>query len=250
MRTLIIDDEERGRKVLAAMLKENFPDIELVGEAFDVKSGLEQIQLLHPHLVFLDIQMPDGTGFNLLEQVENYNFEIIFTTAHDEFALEAFNMSAIGYLLKPIDEKELNKAVRKAMQLSPENKRVNYDDKINSLIENYANGPDRMRKLYLADSEGFLIIDIADVVRLEGERNYTYVYFIDKPRILSSHNLGWFEKVLQSKNFFRVSKSSMINLNCVVRYTRADGGVIVMSDQSTVQISDNKKDEFRNLFVG
>ena len=117
MRTLIIDDEERGRKVLAAMLKENFPDIELVGEAYDVKSGLEQIQLLHPRLVFLDIQMPDGTGFNLLEQVDNYNFEIIFTTAHDEFALEAFNMSAIGYLLKPIDEKELNKAVRKAMQL-------------------------------------------------------------------------------------------------------------------------------------
>ena len=246
---LIIDDEERSRRTLTSLLLSNFPEIRIVGYGEDVKSGVEQISKLKPGIVFLDIQMPDGTAFDLLHQIDEFNFEVIFTTAYDEYALEAFHQSAVGYLLKPIDEEQFRVAVQKAVQLTSYSKGLS-NDQLKVLLENYERDTGKIRKLVLPDSEGFMVVSLEEIIRLEGDRNYTRLHFIKKQPALSSHNLGWFERQLSTnKEFFRVSKSNVINLHHVVRYSRADGGVVLMADGASIQISDTKKEEFRNLFL-
>jgi two-component system LytT family response regulator len=244
---IIIDDEDRSRRTLEALLTENFPEISIIAHGKNVKSGLEALEKHNPDIVFLDIQMPDGTGFDLLKQLKNWDFEVIFTTAYDQYAIDAFHLSAIGYLLKPIDEQELHKSVTKAMQLVNANK-IETKTKLSTLLENVERGS-KVGKLFLPDATGFQAIEIDTLVRLEGDRNYTKLYFADKQTSLSSHNLGWFEKLLTSRGFFRISKSHLINLHHVVRYSKTEGGYIIMSDGSNLPISDNKKDEFRTLFI-
>jgi len=244
---IIIDDEERSRKTLEILINQHFPELNIIAQAANVKDGLAIIDKKSPDILFLDIQMPDGTGFDLLKQLNNWNFEVIFTTAFDQYAIDAFHLSAIGYLLKPIDDAELKKAVQKAIQLVDASKAEN-NVKLNALLENMDRA-NKIGKLFLPDASGFQAVDINNIIRLEGDRNYTRIYFKDKTSSLSSHNLGWFEKILVRHNFFRISKSHLINLNHVVRYAKADGGYILMSDESNLPISDSKKEEFKNLFI-
>jgi len=244
---IIIDDEDRSRRTLEALLRENFPEISIIAHGINVKSGLEALEKHNPDIVFLDIQMPDGTGFDLLKQLKNWDFEVIFTTAYDQYALDAFHLSAIGYLLKPINEQELHKAVTKAMQLVNANK-IENKTKLSTLLENVERGS-KVGKLFLPDPTGFQAVELDTLVRLEGDRNYTKLHYVSDQTSLSSHNLGWFEKLLTSRGFFRISKSHLINLHHVVRYSKTEGGYINMSDGSNLPISDNKKDEFRTLFI-
>jgi len=245
---LIVDDEERSRRTLGVLLKDGFPELQILGFAKDVKSGLEQIEKLKPAIVFLDIQMPDGTGFDLLRQIGKIDFEIIFTTAYDQFALDAFQMSAIGYLLKPIEEAELQQVVNKAIQLVMANSE-NKSTQINYLLDSLDKMQNKLNKLFLPDTDGFQVVELDEIIRLEGDRNYTRLHFTNKNPILSSHNLGWFEKLLNNKGFYRVSKGHLINLSFVVRYTKTDGGSVLMIDQANLPVSDTKKEEFRNLFI-
>lgn len=248
MRTIIIDDEERNRKTLEVLLHQNFPNLEISAHAENVKSGLDKIQKFDPHLVFLDIQMPDGSGFDLLRKIRQYNFEIIFTTAHDEYALNAFKYSAMGYLLKPISEKELQTAVQKAIQLI-QNKSANREDLIKALIENYSNPSGKLNKLAIPDAEGYQVVDKQDIVYLEGERNYTQVILTTGKPLLSSYNLGWFERLLNNEEFLRISKSHIINLTHVSRFTKNDGGSVMMNNNTQIAISQSKKEELRKYFL-
>jgi len=246
---LIIDDEERSRRMLISLLKTNFPDIRVTGLGEDVKSGIDQIRKLKPDIVFLDIQMPDGTAFDLLGEIDDFDFEVIFTTAYDEYALEAFHQSAVGYLLKPISEEQFRVAVQKAVQLVSSTQALS-NDQLKVLLANYERTTGKIRKLVLPDSEGFIVISLEEIIRMEGDRNYTRLFFTNKQSTLSSHNLGWFERQLSAnREFFRVSKSHLINLHHVVRYSRSDGGFVLMVDNTSVQVSDSKKEEFRNLFL-
>jgi two-component system LytT family response regulator len=247
IKTILVDDEARSRKTLEMLLQQHFPEIEVVGQGENVKSGLEKITTLEPQLVFLDIEMPDGSGFDLLRKVEDYNFEVIFTTAFDEYALEAFRFSAIGYLQKPVSAKEFQQTVQKAIELI-KLRQGSREGQINALLENYNNPSGKMHKLILPDTEGFHVIPIADIVYLEGDRNYSKIFLTNKESLFSSYNLGWYEKFLD-KGFYRISRSHIINIAHVTRFSKQDGGSVSMINDVQLHISAGKKEELRKLFL-
>lgn len=248
IQAVIIDDEQLNREALEQLLKDNFPDIHIIGHAANVDSGISLIEKTDPQIVFLDIQMPDGTGFDLLRKLKEYNFEVIFTTAHDEYALDAFHASAIGYLLKPIEEKELQKTVMKAIELSQSKQSIT-SDRINALTGNYNIPVGKIRKIVIPDAEGFQIMAISEIVYLQGDRNYTKIVIKEGKPQLSSFNLGWFEKLLSKEGFLRISKSHIINLSYAVRYTKGEGGSVVMVNGDQLPIAVNKRDEMRRHFL-
>lgn len=244
IKAVIIDDEALNRDALQELLKENFPDISIVGHAATVNEGVSLIEKTNPQIVFLDIQMPDGTGFDLLKKINEHYFEVIFTTAHDEYALDAFQASAIGYLLKPIEEKELQKTVIKAIELSQSKQSIT-PERINALTGNYG----KIKKIVIPDAEGFQIMATSEMVYLQGDRNYTKIVTKDGKPLLSSFNLGWFEHLLSKEGFLRISKSHIINLLYAVRYTKGEGGSVVMVNGELLPIAVNKRDELKKHFL-
>lgn len=249
MKAVIIDDEMRNRKTLEVLLKHNFPNLNIVGQAENVQTGLELIQREDPRIVFLDIQMPDGSGFDLLRKIKEPHFEVIFTTAFDEYALEAFHFAAIGYLLKPISSSELNKVVQRAMDLV-EVRKDGREEQIHTLIEKYNNPLKRIHRLILPDINGFQVLAIENILYLEGERNYTKIALTSNETQLSSYNLGSYEKYLINEGFFRISRSHIINLAHVLRVTKQEGEpVVTMKNNINLPISHSKKDEMRRLFT-
>src|SRR5690554_4542235 len=248
IKALIIDDEEDARFMLRNNLTEEFKDIiEIVGEAHSVKSGIEAIQKLSPDILFLDIQMKDGTGFDLLEQIPNKTFEVIFCTAYDQFAIKAFQFSALGYLMKPIKSQELVKTVHVAMDHF-EKLQTNSDKRLKVLVENYGDDK-KIKKIVIPNNKGFFVFSIEDIIRLEGERNYTNFVLKDHPKVLSSKTMKEYETLLSEFGFFRIHQSTLINLRHVVGYTKGESGFINMSDGIDVTISRNRKKEFLNRFL-
>lgn len=248
IKAILVDDEARGRKTLEVLLQQHFPDIEIVGQGENVKTGVELIEKLEPQLVFLDIEMPDGSGFDLLRKIADYNFEVIFTTAFDEYALEAFRFSAIGYLQKPVSVKEFIQTVQKAVELI----KLRHDSRegqITTLLENYGNPTGKINKLILPDMEGFHVLALSDIIYLEGDRNYSKIFLTNKDSLFSSYHLGWYEKALTDKGFFRISRSHMINIAHVTRVSKQDGGAVMMANDIQLPISPTKKEELRKLFM-
>ena len=248
IKALIIDDEDDARFILKNHLSADFKDvIQIVGEAYSVKSGLKAIHELSPDIVFLDIQMKDGTGFDLLEQIPEKTFEVIFCTAYDQFAIKAFQFSAVGYVMKPIKEEELSKTIHVAMTYLERNQ-LNSDKRFRVLIENYGDGK-KIKKIVIPNNKGFFVFSIEDIIRLEGERNYTNFIIKDHPRVLSSKTMKEYETSLLEYGFFRIHQSSLINLRHVIGYTRGEGGTAKMSDGKDVLISRNRKKAFLSRFL-
>jgi two-component system LytT family response regulator len=251
MTAVIIDDELRNRKTLEVLLKQNFPDLKIVGQAANVEAGLEQIQNLKPQIVFLDIEMPDGSGFDLLRKIKEYDFEVIFTTAFDEYAIEAFRYSAIGYLLKPISTIELKQTVKKAIDIV-ESRNVGRKDEIKkqvaTMLENYSSPAGKMHTLLLPDMDGFQVIPLADILYLEGAGNYSKIYMLNDESLLSSHNVGYYEDYLLNEGFFRISRSHIINLSHVSRISRKEGGFVVLNNNIELSLASNRKDDLRKRF--
>jgi len=245
-RVLIIDDEPDARFMLRDILEKNFADtIEIVGEADGVKTGLKCIKEHEADLVFLDIQMRDGTGFDLLQKLESVNFEIIFATAHDKFAVQAFQFSAFGYLMKPIRKSELEKLIEnfQKKQASLES----MDKRIKVLIENY--GDERkIMKLVISNMEGFKVMELEDIIRLEGDGNYTHFVTSGNKRETASKNLGAYEELLLDFGFFRAHQSTLINLRHVKGFLK-NNDMIEMSDGEKVKLSRYRKAEFVKRFV-
>lgn len=248
IKALIVDDEEDARFMLRNNLTEEFKDIiEIVGEAHSVKSGIEAIQKLSPDILFLDIQMKDGTGFDLLEQIPNKTFEVIFCTAYDQFAIKAFQFSALGYLMKPIKSQELVKTVHVAMDHF-EKLQTNSDKRLKVLVENYGDDK-KIKKIVIPNNKGFFVFSIEDIIRLEGERNYTSFVIKGHPKVLSSKTMKEYETILTEYGFYRIHQSSLINLRHVLGYTKGEGGSVKMSDDTEVSISRSRKKEFLSRFL-
>jgi len=250
---LIIDDEKDCRVSLIHDLKTYCPQIKVIGEAEGVKQGIELINKLNPDLIFLDIQMNDGTGFDLLETLKTNNteskpfsFHIIFTTAYDQFAIKAFKYSAIDYLLKPILSEELIAAVEKLKYNYLHNELL---DSLTVLLENKKRGTNSFSKIILNVGECVEIHRVEDIIRCESEGNYTNFYFKDKKKLMVSRTLKEFDEMLSSQGFFRIHQSHLINVNYLVKYNKSDGGYAVMSDGSQAPISRNKKEEFVKLLA-
>ncbi len=241
IKAVIIEDEQKSREMLAMLVEKNCPQLEIAGLAKNVKEGIELINSFKPDLVFLDISMPDGTGFDLLEAVQGKKFELIFTTATDKHALKAIKYSACDYLLKPIDIDELKVAVEKVLQKKNSTPSM---DNLQFLIQQLKKADDNYQKITLPTGNAYEIINIKDIIRCEADASYTHFYLVGGKKLMVSASLKHYEDLLPENEFIRVHHQHLINMNHVTRYLKQDGGYAVMSDGTQIEISRRKKDAF------
>ncbi len=238
-KAIIIDDENRTRDLIAKMINSFGLDIEAIPAGESVETGIKAIEEHKPDIVFLDIKMPDGTGFDLLKAIPNKNFEVIFITAHEEFAIKAIKFSALDYILKPVDPEELKAAVVLAMETLGTKKEESQFDALQLNIQ-----PNQKRRLVLKTQESVHIVELDHIIRCEADRNYTSFYLTEGKKILVSKTLKDYETLLSAHNFLRVQQSHLINLDFVARYDKGNGGSVVMKDGSEVPLSPAKRDLF------
>ena len=235
MKVFILEDELASREILKVFLKELFEDIQIVGTAGTVADAVPKIRKDQPDLVFLDIELPMQDGFELLNYFDPVPFKIIFTTAFEEFAIRAFRISAVDYLLKPINPEELEEAVKKAKESIQDQQ----SHQIKLLRDNYF-GKDP--KLSLATMEGYLFLKIKDIIRCKAEGRYTTFHLIDGSKHITSRNIGEFESILRDFNFLRVHRSQIINLNKIKKYLKGRPPEVVMEDGTQVMVSNSQRE--------
>lgn len=245
IKCIIVDDELRARNGLKKLVENYCEGIEVIDMADSVASARKLIAETQPDLVFLDIDMPDGDGFDLLEEMDDIPFEVIFATAYDQFALKAIKFSALDYLLKPIDLDELVAAVNKVHQKLGAKPNL---EKYQSLKANIAQRA--LERLALPASDGLVFVSIKDIVRLQSDGSYTTFHLQGNKTVVVTKTLGEYEEMLQENGFFRTHNSYIINMNRIDKYVRGRGGYVVMDDGSSVDVSARRKDEFLALLKG
>jgi two-component system LytT family response regulator len=252
LRAIIIDDETNAREALTNLLALICPDVEICGEAKNAELGIELIHKVKPNLVFLDIQMPGKTGFDLLASLEKVDFGVIFTTAYQEYAIRAFRFSAIDYLLKPIDPEELEAAVSKfksqIASVNPQQLQILQEHldpaRTLRLVQRTRNDNQRIA---LPTAEGIHFVQMTDIIQCESLGSYTKFHLVKGPAIVVSRLLKEYEEILDHYYFFRVHQSNIINLEHIKRYVKGDGGQVWMSDNTEIEVSRRRKDEFLTL---
>lgn len=243
---IIIDDEQDARFMIRNLLDRYFNDkITVVAEADDVPVAVEIIKKYKPALVFIDIKMHQGTGFDVLEQLDKIDFEVIFVTAYDQFAVKAFQFSAVGYLMKPIKISELKSVVARVEE-KVNQKKTNTRMKV--LIENY--GDDRqIKKLVVSSMSGFKVFSIEEIIRIEGDGNYSNFVTMNEKKVTSSKTLGEYESLLTEFGFFRIHQSTLINLRHVRGYSRGENCEVEMTDGASLSVSRHRKAAFVKYFI-
>jgi two-component system LytT family response regulator len=245
MKAVIIDDEQDSREILANYVGKYCPDITIAGFGESVETGLRAIREHEPEIVFLDIEMPYGNGFDLLDRASDYSFETIFVTAFDHYAMQALNQSASYYLLKPIDIDELIKAVEK---IKKEQKQENYTQHSKVLLNNIKASGTNHQKIMLPTLEGFEIVDIRSILYCEAEDNFTKFYFETRKPLLICRTLKYFEDILKDFDFLRIHRSYLINPSFVIRYSKGKGGYVTMKNEKELEVSPSKKQELLAVF--
>jgi len=243
IKTLIIDDEINGRNILKRFIEKYAEGVEVIGEAESVKTGVDAIKKLNPDLVLLDIQIQDGTGFDLLEQFDEKNFEVIFVTSFDHYAIKAFKFSAVDYILKPVDPDNLVEAIERVKNLDSK-------DELGSKIDVLISNINSLEKIALPSSDGIRFVKIQDVVRCESDNNYTMFYLINKEKVLVSKTLKEYEVMLSGVNFYRIHKSHLVNLKYITKYVPGEGGYVILEDGSHADVSRRKKEGLMKLLMG
>jgi two-component system LytT family response regulator len=243
IKTIIIEDEQQSAEVLELMLQKFSDIIEVVAVCNTPAKGIESIQKKSPDLVFLDIEMPRMNGFEMLKKLGPIDFEIVFTTAYNKYAINAIKMSALDYLLKPIDKEELAKAIRKCQQ-SLEQKNMGY--KMDVLLKNLSQHNALEKTLTLASLDGVRFIKMKDIIRLEANGRYTKFYLTNKEVIVSSRTLGDFEETLSANEFFRIHETHIINLLYIDRFHKGNNYVL-LSDKTELPLARRRKEEFLKL---
>ncbi len=246
IRAIIVEDEKMSRDTLSKMLEKYCPEVEVVAQAEGFRAGVEQVRKFHPDVVFLDIQMPDGSGFRLLEEIKDIDFEVIFTTAFDQFAIKAIKYSALDYLLKPIIPQELISAVKKVEKRKASRKGK---ENINVLLDNIKNQDESNQKIVLSTSDMIHVISIDDIIRCESDNYYTLFFFVDGRKLLVSKTLKENEELLSQHNFIRPHKSHLVNVKYIKSFLRHEGGYIVMTDGSKVPVSRRKKEKIMDILL-
>ena len=238
IRTVIVEDERKSLLTLQSLLQRYCPDIEIVGTAESVKEGLETIPQVNPDLIYMDIAMPDGDAFDLLGQLDHIDFEIVFITAYNEFALRAFDFSALHYLLKPVNQNDLIETVSRYQKIRGD---LQIEERIQILNESLQNN---FAKISLPTNEGLTILEIDTIVRIEASSNYCQFFLNDGSTLVVSKPLSHFEKILEELNIIRVHNTHMINLMYVKKYNKGRGGSIILKDGSQIGVSASRKKEF------
>jgi len=240
MKAIIIDDEEHCIESIRMLLQKHQPQVEVIAEITNPSDAIDFISSKKPDLVFLDIKMPEMTGFELIAKIRNIDFHIVFTTAFDDFAIKAFRVNAVDYLLKPIDPEELVAAINKVEQKMRKGETSSH---ITSLLKQVDNVLRAKEKISLPTKQGISFIKVDDIVRCEADSNYTEVVCINK-KYLVSKTLKELEKLLVGNNFQRVHNSHLINLKHIEMYHRGNGGVVVMNNGDHVDVSRSRKSAF------
>jgi len=236
VRAVIIDDEAHLREMIRNMLSDSFPELEIIGEADSVKDGVKTIDELKPDIVFLDIEIKGGEGFDILEVINHKNFKVIFITAFNEFAIKAIKFSAIDYILKPINEIEFITAVKKALT---EIEKPILQKQIENFFNNYHNLQNK--KLVLRTSENIHIVNVNDIVRCESDNSYTTFFIRDGEKIVISKSIKEYAELLNEYGFIRPHQSHLVNLNFVKRLDKSDGGFLIMKDGKEIPVSSRRK---------
>ena len=244
IRTIIIEDEPVSQEMLKLMLKRHADDITIIDTCSNPTDGIESIAKHQPDLVFLDIQMPKMNGFEMLKKIGTINFEVIFTTAYDQYAINAIKVSALDYLLKPVDDEDLTIAIEKCKERLQEKQP---QQKFEHLFNNLTNKNPLDKTIALGASDGISFVKMSDILRVEANGRYAKFHLLDKQTILVSKTLGDFEEILAANQFFRVHDSAIINLNHVKKYTRGDGGTVLLSDGTELDVARRRKDDFMKL---
>lgn len=244
IKAIIIDDEKTSRETLQGLLRRYCKNVEVIGEGDGFHSGMEIIKKNKPDVVFLDIQMPDGSGFKLLEEIGDINFEVIFSTAYDQFAIKAIKYSALDYLLKPINPEDLITAIEK---LEAKISKGKDNTGVKFLLDSIKYPTSDKKKIVLSTSEGMHIVDIDNIIRCESEDYYTKFFLKEGKVIMVSKTLKENEELLAEYNFIRPHKSHLINLKYVKSFLRIDGGSIVMTDGSNVPVSRRKREQIVDI---
>ena len=242
MRAIIIDDEKKGREILKSLIETYCKEVEIIVQACNAEEGYELIQKHEPDVVFLDVEMPSGDGFSLLERFDEITFQIVFTTAFDDYAIKAIKFHALDYLLKPIDIDELRVAVENVKKALQEERGTN-----NRYMEMLQSRKENTGKLALPIKDGIVYLSISEIIRVESDGAYSIFYTDCGKKHLSSKNLGEYEEILPAFGFFRVHRSHIINVKKVKKFIRSDGNFIEMEDGSRVEIARRKKDEFLEI---
>jgi len=241
IRTIIIEDEKKSREVLHKLIQANCPQLNVTGLASSVEQAVEMIKKERPDLIFLDIELSDGTGFDILEQVQGMHFDVILATAYDQYAIKAIKFSAIDYLLKPIDADELKKAVEKISSKKTEFSQI---ENLRFLLQNFKRQDENFSKITQPTGNAYEIVSVSDIIRLEADESYTRVILTEKRNFLVTQTMKHFEDILPSDMFIRIHHSHLVNIKHVVRYLKVDSGYAVMSDGSQLEISRRKRDQF------
>lgn len=238
---LLIDDERKSLAILKDKIERLCPNVSIIGETQDPNEGVQLIEKLAPQLIFLDIAMPEMSGFDLLATIKTPSFEIIFVTAFDNYAIDAINHCAIGYLVKPVDNQDLVHAVNKAI--------TNIEDKTaleknQLLIENLGVQTFQKKKIVIPTQDGLEFVKIKDIIHCEGVDGYTKIFFKNRRSIFSSYSIGHFNTLLENHDFYLVHKSHLINMNHIDKYLNE--GYVLITDNVKIPVSRNRRSDFLN----
>jgi two-component system LytT family response regulator len=245
---VLIDDDKHLRTGLKALLERYTNEINIIGEAESVKTGVEILEQLHPQVIFLDIHLSDGTGFDILEQMAKSkgktSAHIVFITAHEQYALKAFKFSALDFLLKPVDPEELQKSIVKIKETLEKNTSFEH---IDLLLENIRKKVDHFKRIALSTAEGIHLFEISDIIRCESQDNYTQFFIKNHKPLLISKTLKEYEELLTEHGFERIHQSHLINVSYLKSYIKTDGGYVIMGDNARLPIAQRKKDRLQEL---
>ncbi|WP_273567928.1 LytR/AlgR family response regulator transcription factor [Maribacter halichondriae] len=242
IRAIIIDDEEDAREVLSLTLQKFCPEIEVIALCGSPEEGLDKINNLGPSLVFLDVQMPNMSGFDLLEKVTDINFDVIFVTAFNRYAIKAIRFSALDYLLKPIEVDDLVSAVERVKEKQKSNS-VHY----RSLLNNIKYGNEKLTRLAIPSDNEIVVQKLDDIVYCEADGSYTILHLVNNKKIMVSKILKEFEMMLPESDFCRIHHSTIVNIDHVIKYIKGEGGYVMVTGGGHLDVSRRKKEGFIKL---
>ncbi|MBK9270572.1 MAG: response regulator transcription factor [Saprospiraceae bacterium] len=241
---IIIDDERNSIEMLEWLLSTYCPDVRVLSSCESGEEGIQAIKRLKPDLVFLDIEMPKMNGFDVLEAIGTPDFEVVFITAYDQFAVKAFRYAAFNYMLKPVDPEDLAKTIGRLK----EKKTVPDKEQMELLFQNLLNKEKQIDRIALSSGDGLIFVQTKDIMYCKAESNYTQVALVDGRTVLVARTLKDLDETLSGKDFHRVHHSYLVNINHISKFVKGDGGYILMPDKTEITISRNKRDDFFQLF--
>lgn len=248
IKAIIVDDEKDGAEVLQFLIQQNCSNVQIISLEHSVENAIKSIKLYKPDLVFLDIEMPTGTGFDVIQNTSEVGHETIFITAYEHYAIKAFKTNAIDYLLKPVDVDELVNAVKNAEKRISASNGMN-NQAIESLI---MSAIQKSKKISIPSQDGILWVDLDDIIRIEADSNYSHVFVKNKKKLTVAKTLKSFENQLPSSTFFRTHSAHLINVNEIEKYIKGDGGTLVLKDGSNIPVSRANKTDLMtrlNLYI-